>query len=85
MKVRVVSSSPNRFRIWVTTSGWRYSGFSVSGSWNHATTKAITPAEASTQKMARQPANHITWPPITGASIGAMEVQAIISDMARAA
>jgi hypothetical protein len=40
---------------------------------------------ASTQKIARQPRNHSTWPPISGASMGAIEVQAIISDMARAA
>ena len=40
---------------------------------------------ASTQKIARQPANHRIWPPSSGASIGAMDVQAIISDMARAA
>jgi len=36
-------------------------------------------------EIARQPANHSTWPPINGASIGAIEVHAIISDMARAA
>ena len=42
MKVRVLSHSPNRFRIWVKTSGWRYSGFSVSGSWNHASGEAVS-------------------------------------------
>jgi hypothetical protein len=45
----------------------------------------MTPIAASTQKTARQPRNHRIWPPISGASIGAIEVQAIISDMARAA
>ena len=40
---------------------------------------------ASTQKIARQPKNHSTWPPISGASIGAIEEQACISDIARAA
>ncbi len=40
---------------------------------------------ARTQKIARQPRNHRIWPPISGASMGAIEVQAIISDIARAA
>jgi hypothetical protein len=40
---------------------------------------------ASTQKIARQPQNHRTWPPISGASIGAIDEQACISDIARAA
>ena len=40
---------------------------------------------ASTQKMARQPTNHRIWPPISGANMGAIELQACMSDMARAA
>ena len=40
---------------------------------------------ASTQKMARQPHRTRTWLPISGASMGASELQAMISDMARAA
>ena len=85
MKARCRTSSPKRFRIEDSTSGWRYSGRSVSGRRSQAATSATTPMIASTQKIARQPRNHRTCPPISGASMGAIEVQAIISDMARAA
>ena len=79
------NSSPKRFRIDDSTSGWRYSGRSVSGSRRYVRISATKPIAASTQKIARQPRNHRICPPISGASMGAIEVQAIISDMARAA
>src|SRR6266542_797452 len=55
MKARCRTSSPKRFRIEDSTSGWRYSGRSVSGRRSQAATRATTPMMASTQKRARQP------------------------------
>src|SRR3954466_2351731 len=51
----------------------------------YAKVQATTPKPASTQKIARQPKNHRICPPISGASIGAIDEQACISDIARAA